>query len=107
MLAPVLGEAKAGMLEEDARSVAIGLLNPQLTATKSGWRPRSASAAGAVRNVRCSRSCPVCHRRLGPPGSQRDNPATARLFLVFEVAMDRLEVVTELLRVSFASLPHF
>src|SRR5215813_13156613 len=32
LFAPGLGDVKAGMLEEDARSVALGLLNPQLTA---------------------------------------------------------------------------
>jgi hypothetical protein len=32
LIAPGLGQVKAGMLEEDARSVAIGLLSPQLTA---------------------------------------------------------------------------
>src|SRR4029077_11078539 len=32
LFAPGLGDIKAGMLEEDARSVAIGLLSPQLTA---------------------------------------------------------------------------
>src|SRR5262249_17350673 len=32
LFAPGLGEVKAGMLEEDPRSVAIGLLSPQLTA---------------------------------------------------------------------------
>src|SRR5437660_1144594 len=37
--------------EREARSVALGLLSPQLTATKPGLRPRSASAAGAARNV--------------------------------------------------------
>src|SRR5207245_3376149 len=32
LFAPGLGDVKAGMLEEDARSVAVGLLSPQLTA---------------------------------------------------------------------------
>ena len=32
LLAPGLGDVKAGMLEEDARAVAIGLLSPQLAA---------------------------------------------------------------------------
>jgi hypothetical protein len=32
LFAPGLGDVKAGMLEEDARYVAVGLLSPQLTA---------------------------------------------------------------------------
>src|SRR5271157_442822 len=32
LFAPGLGDVKVGMLEEDARSVAVGLLSPQLTA---------------------------------------------------------------------------
>ena len=39
---------------EPALAERIGILSPQVTATKPGWRPRSASAAGATRNVRCS-----------------------------------------------------
>lgn len=68
--------------------------------------PRSASAADAARNVRCLRTGPICDRGFGPAGRQRDNPATARLFPGFKVAMDRLEVVAELLGISFAYLPH-
>src|SRR5437868_6527728 len=45
LFAPGLGDVKAGMLEEDARSVAIGLLTPQLTALFTSAPILASSAA--------------------------------------------------------------
>jgi hypothetical protein len=74
--APRLGEVKAGMLEETERSVAIGLLSPQLTAfftsaailaSLAAVNSFSAKAVGhrvsSLYRVRCA-DMPVCYEAI-------------------------------------------
>ena len=58
-------------------------------------------SAGIVRAVSIG---PVCHRDPGPARRQRHHLPTTRLFLRLQVAMDRLKVITELLRIGLACL---